>query len=433
MLLLVSGATASAQVARDMIDLSQVTVYNSPPDVASWPVTHAITGLHMRPTGDPMAGLSFDSDALAAWPDYTPPGWDGPLEYTVWAVVKVNGAWNTSGFIQMWRGRPSTGAPILTDFAKNWAYDSRWGPMQGHQPVVGEQMGFFLTAGNARGVLTVTSVRERTNVVVVSLPAGDTGDFTFATQSLTRALLAGDFNGDGQPDVVSQSMDGTVSLALNSGGTFTQVASSYNGVVSSWRIVGVADFNGDGREDLVWQSPTGAVAVWLNNGSNPPTAVSIYAGSSDWVVVGVGDMDHNGTPDLIWQAPDGELVVWLMQGTTVLAGQNLWRASSAWRVVGVGDFNGDGSVDLLWQSPTGSLAVWYMNGTTMSSAAMVFSGSSTWRVVGVGDLNGDGMPDIFWSSPDGQIVAWLMNGIADAQNRYLNQQTAGWQLSLTSQ
>src|SRR4029077_15085610 len=96
-----------------------------------------------------------------------------------WAVVNVNGRWYTSGFIQMWRGRPSTGAPILTDFARNWAYDARWGPMNGHRPAVGEQMGFFLSAGDARGNTTPTSVRERSNVVLIPLPAGDSGSWNY--------------------------------------------------------------------------------------------------------------------------------------------------------------------------------------------------------------------------------------------------------------
>ncbi len=99
----------------------------------------------------------------------------------------------------MWRERPSTGAPILTDFARNWVYDSRWGAMAHYQPQVGEQMGFFVSAGNARGVGTVTSVRERTNVVVVSLPAGDTGDFTFPPARCTTTAM--DFDGDGKADI----------------------------------------------------------------------------------------------------------------------------------------------------------------------------------------------------------------------------------------
>jgi hypothetical protein len=167
--------------ANDQMDLSQAAVYNSPPDIASWPATGSITRLTMSPS----AGLSFDFTTSNSWPDVTPPGWDGSLQYTVWAVVNVNGRWDTSGFIQMWRGRASTGAPILQQFPINWAYDGRWGPMAGYQPHAGEQMGFFLSAGNARGVTTVTSRRERTNVVVVPLPAGDSGSWTF---SLARTL-----------------------------------------------------------------------------------------------------------------------------------------------------------------------------------------------------------------------------------------------------
>jgi hypothetical protein len=84
----------------------------------------------------------------------------------------------------MWRGREFTGAPILAEFARNWAYDSRWGPMAGYQPHAGELMGFFVSAGNARGVGTVTSRRERSNVVLVALPAGDNGSFPFSLGSM---------------------------------------------------------------------------------------------------------------------------------------------------------------------------------------------------------------------------------------------------------
>ena len=163
----------SAPASNDQIDMNQVTVYNSPRDVASWAVTTRITRVTMRPSN----GVSIDFNNN--WPDFTPPGWSGTIQYTVWAVVQVNGHWYTSGFIEMWRGRDGTGAPILSEFARNWAYDSRWGPMAGHQPQVGEQMGFFVTAGDARGFSGVTSVRERSNVVIVSLPAGDNGSFGF--------------------------------------------------------------------------------------------------------------------------------------------------------------------------------------------------------------------------------------------------------------
>ena len=64
------------------------------------------------------------------------------------------------------------GAPILPASCgwSNWAYGGRWGPMASYNPQPGDQVGFFVTAGNARGDGGVTSVRERSNVVLVTLP-----------------------------------------------------------------------------------------------------------------------------------------------------------------------------------------------------------------------------------------------------------------------
>jgi hypothetical protein len=164
----------------DGINLATVAVYNSPADIASWPVTGTIT----RVDTSPSFGWAFQFTTSDRWPDYVPPGWAGALQYTVWAVVRVGGQWCTSGFVEMWRGRGDTGAYQTsswhTEFPTNWAYDGRWGPMTGYYPNPGDQMGFFLSAGDARNQGGVTSVRERTNVVVVTLPAGDRGSFTYS-------------------------------------------------------------------------------------------------------------------------------------------------------------------------------------------------------------------------------------------------------------
>jgi hypothetical protein len=168
----------------DAIDLHAAVIHNSPSDIASWPATTLIERLTMRPGQN--NGLSFTFGGNQTWPDYVPPGWTGPIQYTVWAGVQIRGEWHVAGFIQMWRTRPSTGAPILAQWG-DWAYDrNRWGNMVDYRPQAGDKMIFFLSAGNARKGSAgpepdVTSVRERSNVVMVTLPAGDDGTFTFAT------------------------------------------------------------------------------------------------------------------------------------------------------------------------------------------------------------------------------------------------------------
>lgn len=167
----------------DAIDLSTAVVHNSPSDIADWAITTAIERLTMRPGQN--NGLSFRFSGNQTWPDYVPPGWDGPIQYTVWAGCQIGGRWHLAGFIQMWRTRPSTGAPLLS-YWRDWAYDkNRWGEMVDYRPKAGDEMIFFLSAGNARRGSAgpepnVTSVRERTNAVKVLLPAGDDGDFDYS-------------------------------------------------------------------------------------------------------------------------------------------------------------------------------------------------------------------------------------------------------------
>ena len=174
-------AAPIAAAGADAIDLSTATVYNSPPDVASWAVTTAITELEVTTAG---IHVAFDkSDGPGRWPDVTPPGWGGPLQYTLWLMLDIDGQWTTSGIVQFWYGLPASGGDVTQSdqIALNWVYDGRWGTMQGHQPAVGEPVGFFVTAGNERGVLDTSEapVVERSNVVVIPFPATAGASFVF--------------------------------------------------------------------------------------------------------------------------------------------------------------------------------------------------------------------------------------------------------------
>lgn len=166
----------------DALNLANVTIIRSPTDIASWPITVAITGLTMTPDG----GLTFTFDRAIPeswkWPS-NPANPADHFQYTVWAVIRDGGVWMAAGFVQMWQGRPmGTRAlpPILSNYV-NWWGDIRhpWGPMSNYRPGVGDPVGFFISAGNARLTEGVTSVRERSNVVAVQLPANDSGAFDF--------------------------------------------------------------------------------------------------------------------------------------------------------------------------------------------------------------------------------------------------------------
>jgi hypothetical protein len=149
----------------DQIDMHSVIVRGPGGDVANWPVTTQIRVLDFN-----FGGVFVDFSAKNSWPEVTPPGWDGGIAYTLWMVVKVNGQWITAGGVEFWHGLERQGGPP-SRFASNWYYSPQvWGELASHQPAVGEQVGFFVTAGDQRAK-DVRIVTERSNVVLVPFPS----------------------------------------------------------------------------------------------------------------------------------------------------------------------------------------------------------------------------------------------------------------------
>jgi hypothetical protein len=160
----------------DQVDLHSATIEGSASDVANWPITTAITLVDINSSG---IAVSFSKqNGPGRWPDVTPPGWDGGIEYTLWAVENIGGHLYTGGGIEFWNGLARGGGPPSMIQA-NWYYSPGvWGPLSQHQPAVGESVGFFVTAGDARAK-DVRLVTERSNVVVVRFPGDAGGSFPF--------------------------------------------------------------------------------------------------------------------------------------------------------------------------------------------------------------------------------------------------------------
>lgn len=434
-LLLASPALAQ----RDAIDLSQAVVINSPRDVANWARTTSIRTLTMRPEGGARAGLSFDFPANATWPNYTPPGWNGPIQYTVWAGVQINGVWHVAGFIQMWRERESTGAPLLSfgpgctvnNFACNWAYSSRWGALAGYQPRAGEAMIFFLTAGNARDVTTVTSVRERSNVVMVNLPANDNGVFAFPTTAL---MTAGDFDGDGTSDqTVFRPSDGGWFTRLSRGGarvtiwggstdipvpgdydgdgvTDTAVYKPSNGtwyvaatrwgwLQVQWGLPGdvqvPADYDGDNRIDFAVFRPSNG--VWYVRYAAGGVNIVPWGGAGDIPIP--GDYDGDGRADFGVYRPSTVTFALRTTNGTVFSMQ--WGVSTDVPVPA--DYDGDGRTDLAVFRP--SNGTWYIGYSGTRTGTAIQWGHAD-DVPVQGDFDGDGKVDVAVYRPSTNLWIW---------------------------
>ena len=105
----------------------------------------------------------------------------------------------------------------------------------------------------------------------------------------------GDFNGDGESDlVVNNSGNGTVSVLLGHGdGTFSAAVSYAAG--SGPQSIAVADFNGDGKVDLaVANNASGTVSVLLGRGDGTFNAAVSYAAGNGPASLAVGDFNGDG-------------------------------------------------------------------------------------------------------------------------------------------
>lgn len=103
-------------------------------------------------------------------------------------ILKINGAWYTSAAERLRPGQengvkrvaePQYGG-LSTVVGEGWFYDGSWEPMFGHNPVEGEPVGVFFTAGNTRVGAPMSEVRERSNILMVRWPssAGSNPMFT---------------------------------------------------------------------------------------------------------------------------------------------------------------------------------------------------------------------------------------------------------------
>ena len=140
----------------------------------------------------------------------------------------------------------------------------------------------------------------------------------------------GDFNGDKYSDLIWRnsvtgelaewqlhSSDIIGSADLNAGGVAVRPD-------ASWGIIGVGDFNGDGNADLLWRNTNGTVSEWLMHGSTVIDSSALTSNgvgvsvAGNWQVAEIGDFNGDHNSDILWRdANTGQLSEWLMLGNVL--------------------------------------------------------------------------------------------------------------------
>jgi hypothetical protein len=240
------------------------------------------------------------------------------------------------------------------------------------------------------------------------------GDGTFQGPIITPiagaspfSMALGDFNGDGKSDlVVADAGNDRVFLLLGNGNGTFQTPVPYP-MGPSPEFVAVADFNGYGYADIITTSRSyNAVTLRLGKGDGtfqPP--MGFTAGAQALVPsLAIGDFNGDGIPDLalaLFYGTGGNLMVLVGNGDGTFTQGASYPIAGEGLIVAVGDFNGDGKADLAITNSNpnvdagaAGLAVLLGNGDGTFQPAVGYAAGFAPNPMVVGDFNGDGKSDL---------------------------------------
>lgn len=233
-----------------------------------------------------------------------------------------------------------------------------------------------------------------------------------------RAVLTGDFDGDGLMDILRIDWNGNgrqynILLLARSGGWERWHGPHVALLSGSDRQLYVGDFNGDGKTDVFRADQTGNGSqynAWFSatdhNTWDSFSGPSEALGGSNRRVY-FGDFDGDGTSDVLLARADtlyGNRV-YISQGNgnwqTWSSGLDYWLGGAN-RQIHIGDFDGDGDDDILRIDGGGNGQQYNLllesDGTGgwtphFNSPNRYLTGSN--RAIYVGDFDGDGTADLF--------------------------------------
>jgi hypothetical protein len=245
------------------------------------------------------------------------------------------------------------------------------------------------------------------NAVTVHLGDGK-GSFAspgivFFTGGTDTALVVGDFNEDGIPDLAVASCDaGAIYIHQGNGdGTFTQIGSlpvaQCGGTATL--AVQVADLNRDNHLDIIASTlgDNQAVSVFLGNGDGtfgPKNRFPIVGNYP--AAIAVGDFNGDGNPDLaVTNYNDSTVSVLLGDGQGGLTSSGAFPCGPRPYDIIVSDVNRDGKQDLVAANSGGTgMSVLLGDGAGHFGAPLTFPGGSSPYSLATADFNGDSLPDI---------------------------------------
>ena len=169
-------------------------------------------------------------------------------------------------------------------------------------------------------------------------------------------MVMADFNRDGIADIAEISVPagphsgaGVLTLSLGQAdGTFKETTSSAT-LGRAPRSIVTGDFNRDGNPDVIVGDDDGSLKLFLGDGTGKLVAAGDAARLDSVVSIAVADFNHDGIPDMVvsdWRRSAVTVLMGVGDGTFRIETSFPLRMQGTTPHVSVADFNGDGIPDV---------------------------------------------------------------------------------------
>lgn len=259
----------------------------------------------------------------------------------------------------------------------------------------------------------------------------------------SKALPRADFTGDGLGEIMYRPFSGPLWLTnpVSSGTAFEfHLEEDLPGEVSFKDYVPVGDHDGDGAPEFLVLSADGTLSMVRTR----PDENWAYVGESARVgagwqiynkVLSPGDLNGDARPDVLARTPDGDVYFYASTGDKATPFGRRIKIAGGWQIydqlVGVTDNDGDGVGDVVTRTPAGQL--FFHSGIAGSTPAFrppvrIGSGWGVYnQLAGGDDMDGDGSGDLAGRTVDGSLYIYKGLGQGGFAQRTRGSWRSGWQ------